>query len=364
MTFKILDAYLSTISPESFEVRVITSSPPPVVFKHDVEEVSASPNKSEGGKYFFRFQRDGLPADSPFLVTITQEGDHRTLESRTLPRPRGRHRLRFGILADPHLNTGSCRGGRRLLDQANELCEKYLQRMAELGAGFVILPGDILDSGRPEELKAAKRIIDTAPIPCHPMIGNHEPWSDSPEAFYGAFDLPPGGFRAFTAGGVRFILLSTPDLDALDGGTRQLQWLEEELWSHKENTLIFSHFSLILHPCVQGWKNDGLQVLDNSKEVLGLLKRHPQVKAFIAGHKNVPSLILQDDIAHVLCPQLIQAPCAFDIIDLYDGGLVRTVHEIDEQHLLQRSRVAGGEEWWVERFGDEESRNFVLRFPG
>jgi hypothetical protein len=378
MPARILDAYISTVSTDSFEASVITSSPDPVALNGKVLD---APGSSGDGKYFFRFREGGMPPAHPFQVEVSHGGDERILRGETLHRPAGRHRLRFGILADPHINTrevfsplgppegtvasSHCRvfPSKRLHGKANELCRKYLHRLAELGAEFVILPGDIVESGSPAELAEAAEILGEAPLPCYPMIGNHEAWhSGTPQVFYRALDLPPGGYRAFTAGGVRFILLSTPEPDALGPGSRQLEWLKDELRVREENTLIFSHFSLLLHPCNEGRKNDGYQILRHSPEILDLLGRHPRVRAFIAGHKNVPSRILRDGIAHLLCPQLIQAPCAFDVVDLYDGGMVRMVHEIDEQHLLQRSRDAGGSRWWADRFGNEGGRNFTLPF--
>ena len=127
-------------------------------------------------------------------------------------------------------------------------------------------------------------------------------------------------------------------------------------------SFIFSHFSLILHPCVQGWKNDGLQQLDNYREILKLIQQFPNVRAFLAGHKNVPSRIMLDGVAHILCPQLIQSPCGYSIIYFYENGWVMTTHEIDEQDYVWCSRKAFSSSGWQERFGTEESRNFCIEY--
>jgi hypothetical protein len=82
---------------------------------------------------------------------------------------------------------------------------------------------------------------------------------------------------------------------------------------------------------------------------------------FFAGHKNVPSRIIKDKINHLLCPQLIQAPCGFYMLDVYEKGLLCSYYEIDEKHYIQVSRNAF-EQFWKKRFGTEESRNFVLNW--
>lgn len=359
MTSTIVDAYLSTISVDSFEARVIASNAEPVIFDGSHEE---RPGISEKGMHYFRFQRKGLTPGKAFTLTVEHGDEKKTLHGTTLTMPGGQRRLRFGILADLHLNARAESGGRRILASANALFEKYLKRMMDMAVEFVILPGDIVDCGAPHEFEAARRIIDKTPVRCYPVVGNHESWhTGSDDIYFETFDVPGRGYRAFSAGGVRFILLHTPEQDALGPESAQLEWLQRELESHSEPALLFAHFALILHPCNQGWKNDGYQLLDNSRGVLRLLKKHDHVCAVITGHKNVPSLVMQDGIAHILCPQLVQAPCAFDIVDVHDGGIIRTVHEIDEQHLLMRSRLAGGEEWWIDRFG-ENARNFTLPF--
>jgi hypothetical protein len=51
------------------------------------------------------------------------------------------------------------------------------------------------------------------------------------------------------------------------------------------------------------------------------------------------------------------------IIDVYEGGLVHNVFDIEEQHYLQISRETFGS-GYVERYGDRRSRNYVYPFPG
>ena len=104
-----------------------------------------------------------------------------------------------------------------------------------------------------------------------------------------------------------------------------------------------------------------MQQLFNFRELLTLLHKYKGIKAVFAGHKNVPSKVINNGIAHLLSPQLIQAPCSYDIVDLFEDGLIRTVYEIDEQDYVWQSRKVFGK-GWQERYGEEGSRNFTLVF--
>jgi hypothetical protein len=127
--------------------------------------------------------------------------------------------------------------------------------------------------------------------------------------------------------------------------------------------VLFSHFSLLLHPCNDGHRNDGYQLLDDRAALLGLLERFPRVRVFSAGHKNVPSRVMRGKTVHLLSPQLIQAPCGYDMLRLYEGGAARTTYEIDEQHYCEVARTAYEVDWAL-RYGDDGGRNFCMVYPG
>ena len=62
-------------------------------------------------------------------------------------------------------------------------------------------------------------------------------------------------------------------------------------------------------------------------------------------------------LVHTLSLQLIQSPCGYDVLQLYEGGVARTTYEIDEQHYCEVARAAYADRW-PERYGAEEDRNF------
>ena len=222
-----------------------------------------------------------------------------------------------------------------------------------------------MDPCTAETVASLKQILGSVSVPCYPIIGNHEPWTPGGEQlFYQGLGLPKRGYYAVGRNGVRLLMLSTPTPGSLRRGSEQLRWLESQLEeaSPTEDVVLFSHFSLRLHPCVSGPRNDGYQLLDNHSEILKLLGDFPNVRLFVAGHKNVPSMVPHRGIIHTLSPQLIQAPCGYDMLRLYEGGAARTTYEIDEQHYCEVGRAAYDGDWRM-RYGDDEGRNFCVAYP-
>ena len=365
----LFDAYVPTRTSHALEVRVRSESIGPVVLTLGTVEITLSePLLSHRGRYFFRHVFDGLPAAAQFrlqaLDKITRTAT--ALDTATLPAPIGKPKIKVGLLADLHLSLErACiddyrPGDRRLHGLSIELTEHYIKRLETLGADAIVLPGDLVEPCTERTVARLSEILSTVSIPCYPIIGNHEPWSPGGVAvFHRGLGLPSSGYYAVTLAGVRLIMLSTPTPEALSVGSAQYRWLEAELDAAAPplDVVLFSHFSLLLHPCVEGFRNDGYQLLESHRALRRLLGRYPNVRVFSAGHKNVPSKLLSDRTLHLLSPQLIQAPCAYDMIGLYEGGVTRTTYEIDEQHYVELARSAYEHDWAV-RYGDEAHRNF------
>jgi hypothetical protein len=368
----LFDLYAPTRTSDGLEVRMRSASAGPIALALADSAVDLGPIGEHRGVHFYRHRFEGLACGASFPVRARhlESGATASQVTSTLPSPPGATRLRLGLVADPHLSTVSASiddyatGTRRLYGLAGELMEKYLPRVESLGVDAIVLLGDLVDPCTPETLARLRVILSRVSVPCHPIIGNHEPWSPGgEELFHRALGLPSGGHRVLSVNGVRLIFLSTPDPGALSPGSEQLRWLERQLADAPsgEDIALFSHFSLLLHPCVQGHRNDGYQLLDNHRALLALLARHPRVRVFAAGHKNVPSRVDRQGVVHLLSPQLIQAPCGYDVLTFYEGGLGRVTYEIDEQHYCEVARAAY-QPFWRERYGQESHRNFVLRY--
>ena len=362
-----------TRSWSSIELRLRAPSPEPVELRFGQRSVTLEqPTIVHRGHAFFRCRFDELPNDSRFEARAHQPatGEVAELTTTTLPRLPGARKLRLGVLADTHLTLDRASiddyrpGTRRLYGLSAELTERYLCRLEELGAEAIVLLGDLVDPCTQQSLEVLRSLFEQRGVPCYPIIGNHEPWTPGGEArFYETLGLPRGGYYSVDLPELRLLMLSTPSPESLSDGSEQRRWLQEQLESTPPNldVALFSHFSLLLHPCVQGHRNDGYQLLSDHRSLLALLGRFPNVRLFAAGHKNVPSRVLSGHTLHTLSAQLIQAPCGYEMFDFCHGGLARISYEIDEQHYAEVARAAYEREGAL-RFGTPEDRCFVWTY--
>lgn len=278
--------------------------------------------------------------------------------------PASQRRCRVALLPDSHVRYGwderPRQPARRLYGAARHLLETTVQRLPSLEVDAALLLGDTLDPADEPGLAWLSNLMAESPVPLHIVIGNHEYYGGiSVAQFHAALGLPEHGCYVAEVKGVPFLMLGTPDQDSLSPGSVEYQWFAETLSGYDSGTDLFccAHFSLLLHPCVRGPKNDGMQVLWPAEAIKSLLRRHPNVRAWIGGHKNVPSKVIEDGRLHLLSPQLIQAPCAFSVLDICVDGIASRVYDVQEQYLARLSRQAYGQDY-AERHGTEDNRNF------
>jgi len=317
------------------------------------EVVSENPLPYEG-EYLHAITMEGLKPGLQYTLTA-KDGPAQFTEIRftTLEKPASKHLLRFGYLADPHTCLTDGKTVARLFTDSVMLTEKYINRMAELGAEFVIIPGDITEEGKDEEIAMAKKIVDKAPIPCYVVCGNHEL---QPEKFRSTFNLGKG-YYSFNHNGVHLVMLDVIQAH-LDEG--QFAWLRKDLKSHPSNpTILVSHYCLCPHSYLH---NVDDHAIDNAEPVCAFLRTQVQVKASFAGHKNIPSLHMDGHIAHISSPQIVMYDAAFDLVDVYDDALVRILYEIDERNLLRFSQKLLDPEQGTFRYGLDKMRNFVIHW--
>ena len=217
----------------------------------------------------------------------------------------------------------------RLYESAASLLKTCLERIAAMGVDAIFLLGDTLDPADKKGLAWLKSLIDASKVPVHTIIGNHESYgSITVKQFHRTLGLPDDGHYIARINDVPFIMLATPGQGSLAPGSAAHKWLRTTLATCNPNENLFccAHYSLLLHPCVQGWRNDGMQILGAGDAIMDLLKKHPNVRAWIAGHKNIPSKVERNGALHLLSPQLIQAPCGFRTIDIHEDGILSQTH--------------------------------------
>ncbi|MDR0909278.1 MAG: metallophosphoesterase [Spirochaetaceae bacterium] len=144
---------------------------------------------------------------------------------------------------------------------------------------FVVLCGDITQSGEYSEIQKCIDITKSWPIPCYLVIGNHDiyfgNWANWKELI--------GSTRYATEsndGNTKLIFL-----DSANGtfGAAQLDWLQHELQSAPANTFVFSHNNLwaTANPFAPDYA--GFPNLQERARFISILS-NSNAKAYLSGH--------------------------------------------------------------------------------
>jgi calcineurin-like phosphoesterase family protein len=230
--------------------------------------------------------------------------------------------LYFWAFGDLHYRARSewhAMHSRRMAPMFKDLRSLWLE---EGPPAFCVAPGDIVDTGAPENYKLAKRDLaaQLSNIPFYPGIGNHEFHPESREdsthsaAEFSAIWGKPVRYT-WTVGNVLCIMLDQPDPyepGPLRESTRvifsneALAFLETALAEHYERlAIIFAHCPLrdtVLDRDPENNVDDDSQdpffYVENSQEVRSILARHTNAALYISGHTHSgwgsPNLVLTE----------------------------------------------------------------------
>ncbi|MCF8468751.1 MAG: phosphodiesterase [Sneathiella sp.] len=150
---------------------------------------------------------------------------------------------------------------------------------------LVILTGDLVNAGRPEEYEILRGIVSDLEMPYYLLSGNHDDNDSLRAAFPDHAYLPKDGNLCYVIDGwpLKLICLDTniPGKPQGNLGEAQLHWLERELAAEKtRKVVIFMH-----HPPF----NTGLVTMDemgllDMADFAGVIGRHDHIERVLCGH--------------------------------------------------------------------------------
>ena len=150
---------------------------------------------------------------------------------------------------------------------------------------LVLVTGDLVDFGKPEEYANLRRVLDRLTVPAYLIPGNHDNRENLRRAYADHGYMPRSGFLHYVIDGhpVRLIGLDTLDQGQVAGlmCAERLAWLDARLAEAPDQpTLLFMHHP----PYSTGMiRMDGYACVGGAEmgEVVG---RHPQVERVVCGH--------------------------------------------------------------------------------
>jgi 3',5'-cyclic AMP phosphodiesterase CpdA len=249
-------------------------------------------------------------------------------------------------LSDPHLTSGVLGA-----EPAAGLHQALGRVLAlEPRPDCVVVTGDLVDHGRPDEYAKLREIIGRFPLPVHLVAGNH----DDRESLLDAFGGTPwlgGGFSAYyhvDHAEVTVVVLDSlvPGSDGGRLGEEQLAWLDGVLSGRPDvPAVVFVH-----HPPVAVGipAADAIRLADGDA-LAAVIGRHPHVVRVAAGHLHRPVTTAFGGTVLTVAPSTwkqasltmtederigwVAEPTAL-LLHLIDGGGCVT-------HLVQVSHAAG-----------------------
>jgi Icc protein len=159
----------------------------------------------------------------------------------------------------------------------------------------VIMTGDLVDQGDPEQYAHLKTLLAPLEIPYYLLVGNHDDRTALREAFSDRAELRTGGdFVQYTAdiGPLRLLALDSvvPGQSAGNLCDARLAWLEAQLETSQDKPVIVA----LHHPpfeCGIGHM-DALRLDPQAAERLAaLIARYPNVERVICGHVHRPMFV-------------------------------------------------------------------------
>lgn len=280
---------------------------------------------------------------------------------------------RFVQISDPHLGSdtdGQWNNG-FICTMMPDVMRCLRKDLAVLNPDFILATGDISSHQTRDAMFASRDLMDSLGFPYYPMGGNHDfVLEDSRKWFMEAFhrQLPvKNTYYSFDHKGLHFSVLdpwwkwaddtlhltTEPEVAAhqekhLKGARwelppEQMEWLRDDLDSNADKVcLIANHFPVIDIPDRlqrPGLRNSGC--LENSAEVIELIRSRPQVKAVFSGHMHMHIIEPDEGFTHVITGSLPEYPTEYREICVFEDRLEITTRGLSDPSFAARSLIPG-----------------------
>ena len=236
--------------------------------------------------------------------------------------------------------------------ESNEMCgnlEKAVEEINSLKPAFVILTGDLVNSGDEMEYESFKRIVARFKSTVYSIPGNHEFHSGTLEHYKFHLGEP---YYSFDYDSLHFVGLDTScdeiwtsendPVGKID--SRQIEWLKLDLEQKGMNqpTVIFTH-----HPLHPKWVKvrPEIMVEEESREnVLSLLKRY-NIVLVLSGHHHGEDVSTLHEVTHIVTQALSvpvgdKTPVGYRICQVYQKEIVSLYKVLEEETTIHRVSIS------------------------
>ncbi|HEY4168452.1 MAG TPA: phosphodiesterase [Reyranella sp.] len=221
-------------------------------------------------------------------------------------------------LSDPHIKSP----GQLLYDRIDTAgyLERAVAHVLKLDPrpDIVVMTGDLVDGGKPEEYAHLRRLIAPLPMPVYVIPGNHDAREALRAAFADGGYFPASGFLQYTVDDlpVRLIALDTLVEGKGHGAlcAERLAWLEARLGEPTDKpAMLFMH-----HPPFECGIDafDHARLQEGDDRLAELVRKSGKVERAICGHVHRPIQVRWAGTMASIAPSTAHQAT----LDLHDGA--------------------------------------------
>ncbi len=257
----------------------------------------------------------------------------------------------FAVVSDVHL-CNDRPDSFLLLKESQLFLQDAVRQLNDEKLDFIIFCGDQVEAlGRNEaNWQLFQDIAQGLNAPWSFLLGEHDLLEEMPVdkmKVYGP-DWKHRGIEASKpywshnpVPGVHIICLDTsrPGSTTGDMGSKQLDWLKNDLESNKRRfTIVFSHHPLLPPAPYDGGPPWDEYILPPGPAVREVLGSSPYVKLAVSAHVYISKVQREKDIWYVSCPSLVVYPCGFRIFRVTADAIIVESRQIGFPALVKKAK--------------------------
>ncbi len=285
-----------------------------------------------------------------------------------LNRPTVEERIRFAVVADPHVSPDAA-GTPKLYHQGVDRLKRAFADAESRDIDAVLSVGDLTKDGAPEEYTQFDECLDDLSVPFFSVPGNHDVPKASTDVYQHGDDHETPAIDRFVAqyttgelpfhlrlGGIDILGLnsaSTPDGElstSHDGkvSSEQLEWLDDRLGELDSAVVLMHHNTPQMYEQLRSYAEAahpemGMPpTMREPDRLVETLQRH-DVPLVLSGHLHIPGVAETETVRELTVPATCSYPQGYALVDIGPNGTVieyvpvAAAGEMAEAHAERRT---------------------------
>ncbi|MCF6174436.1 MAG: metallophosphoesterase [Victivallaceae bacterium] len=278
-----------------------------------------------------RINLTGLQADCDYTMQVQWHDREKIIQFHTLPQPEGELLFQYAVIGDPHLAMKYENRFGRLHIESPTILQQVIKQINDLNVDCLLIPGDIVDTGSPQEYQRAAEIFASLNCPLLTVPGNHDLAHGKPSitAWLNIF-----GTFSWQANLKNMPVIGCNTAQGKIGTAENIKLIKAI--SSVQPFIMLSHYQLFADDHIIGTDK---QVSDHAEQHELLDQLSAKHGIIYIGHKNVAARVDIGNCVQLNVPQITHFPCGYLWVRCYKNGFYHTFMPIASEILNEYSRT-------------------------